>query len=102
MAFTFLYVTAKDGPEARKIAQHLLEKRLAACANIFPIKSLYRREGKIREDKEAVLILKTAKKNSKKARKEVEKIHSYNIPCITEIDVRPNEKYAGWLQNQLA
>ncbi len=100
MLYTFLYVTASTQQEAAKIARHLLQKRLIACANLFPSKSLYWWEGKIQEEKEVVLILKTRQSKVKKVKAEIEKIHSYSVPCITEIIVRPNEKYGKWLEEQ--
>lgn len=101
MTFTFLYVTASTEQEAKKIARHLLQKRLIACANIFPIQSLYWWKGKIQDEKEVVLILKTLQQKVKTVTTEIEKIHFYSVPCITEITVKPNEKYRGWLKEQV-
>ncbi len=100
MVFTFLYVTAENTLEAQRISKHLLQRKLIACANIFPVESVYRWKGKMREGKEAVVILKTMKNKVAAVRKEIEKIHSYEIPCITEIEVKPNGKYGKWLLQQ--
>ena len=101
MLFTFLYITAKDKAEAQRISKPLLQKKLIACANIFPIESMYRWKGKIVNGKEAVLILKTMKKKVVVLRREIEKMHSYEIPCIAQIDVKVNEKYGTWMEKQL-
>lgn len=101
MTFSFLYVTAGTEQEAKKIAQLLLRKKLIACANIFPIQSLYRWQGKIKEEREVVVILKTLSSKANKVKTEIEKIHSYSIPCITEMGVKPNEKYGKWLEEQV-
>ncbi len=101
MSFTFLYVTAKNRSEARKLSTHLLSKKLIACANIFPIESLYRWNGKIVGEKEVVAILKTRKDKGKLVQKEIERIHSYDTPCLTEIAVTPNRKYRDWMLKQL-
>lgn len=101
MTFAFLYVTAKDKAEAQRISQHLLKKKLIACANIFPIESWYWWKGKIVGGNEAVVILKTVKNKVAVVRKEIERIHSYEIPCIAEIEVKVNGKYGGWLEEQL-
>ena len=100
MTFTFFYVTAKDKREARHISKYLLQKRLIACANLFPIESLYWWKGKIVEGKEIVLILKTIKSKVVQVRQEIEKLHSYEIPCITEIEVKPNQKDGEWMEEQ--
>lgn len=101
MTFSFLYVTVGTEPEARKIAQFLLRKKLIACANIFPIFSLYWWKGKIQEGPEVVVILKTLPNKVKTVQQEIKNIHPYSIPCITEISVKPDEKYGQWLREQV-
>lgn len=101
MSFIFAYITNPTQEEAKKIAMHLLEKKIIACANIFPISSLYWWEGKITDEKEHILIAKTTEKNFERLKKEVEKIHSYTIPCIIKIPVSSNEKYEKWLRSEI-
>lgn len=96
----FVYITNPTEKEAEKISRHLLEKRLIACANIFPIKSLYRWKGKICRDKEFVLIAKAPAGNYAKIKKEVKKIHSYEIPCIIKITAAANPEYAAWVKKE--
>ncbi len=91
-----LYITCKDNSEAKKISRYLLEKKIIACANIFPIKSLYNWKGKLTEDKEVVLILKALKENYKKIKKQIKKIHSYDIPFIGKINIEVNKEYKKW------
>jgi periplasmic divalent cation tolerance protein len=86
---------------AEKIAKFLLKKRLIACANIFEIESFYWWQKKIEKAKEFVLIGKTIEKNYQKIKKEVEKIHPYQIPSILKIKVQANEKYLNWLKNEI-
>jgi len=59
----------------------LLNKKLIACANIFTINSIYRWQKKIVDDKEVVLLSKTLAKNWPKIKKEVLKIHPYELPA---------------------
>ncbi len=99
---TLLYIPTSSKREASKIAKHLLAKRLVACANVFPITSLYLWKGKIVNEKEVVLLLKTFAKNFTKVKKEVEKIHSYKTPAILKIPAEANEKYVKWLKNEIA
>lgn len=98
---TLLYVPAATKAEARRIAKHLLKKKLIACANIFPIESLYLWKGKIADSKEVVLLAKTLPENLAKVKKEIEQRHSYKIPCILKIPVEVNAKYFQWLQGEL-
>ncbi len=99
--FIFIYITNPSKEKAKDIAKHLLEKKLIACANIFPIESLYWWEGKITEDSEAVLIAKTLEENFEAVRGEIEKIHPYTIPCGIKINVESNEKYFSWLKGEV-
>ena len=101
MNFIFIYITNPTKAEARRVAKHLLKKKLIACANIFPVESFYWWKGKITNENEYVLIAKTTKNKFEKVKREVEKIHSYTIPCIIKIPVSSNEKYFKWLKAQL-
>ena len=100
--FILLYITNPTKDETKKIARHLLEKKLIACAVISgEVDSLYWWEGKIAEEKKFVLIAKTLEENFEKVKIEVEKIHSYKIPCIVKIPVSSNEKYFQWLSKEV-
>lgn len=82
-----VYVTCKDLEEAKKISKVLLEKRLVACANFFPVNSMYWWEKSVKLDSEFALVLKTVKEKFKDIEKEIRKIHSYECPCIVSLDV---------------
>ncbi len=98
---TLVYITCKDKNEAEKISTHLLKEKIIACANIFPIKSIYWWQGKIVNDSENVIIAKTNNKNFKKVVKEVRKIHSYEIPCILRIKALSNKEYQQWANKEM-
>ncbi|QJA06116.1 divalent-cation tolerance protein CutA [Thermosulfurimonas marina] len=83
-----LYVTASGPEEAKRLGRHLVERRLAACVNIFPeMHSFYWWEGKLESSREAVLLVKTRKELAEAAREEIVRLHSYSCPCILEIPV---------------
>ena len=94
----FVYITNPSKKHAEKIALHLLNKKLIACANIFPVQSLYFWKGGIEKSKEYVLIAKTIKENFEKIKEEVRKIHEYKIPLIAKIEVETNEEYENWIK----
>jgi periplasmic divalent cation tolerance protein len=96
-----VYITCKDEEEAAMISKHLLNKKLIACSNMHPIRSMYRWKGKIQYEKEVVIIAKTLDKNYKKIKEEVAKIHSYDIPCILKIKAEANESYEKWVKEEL-
>lgn len=97
------YITTKDKDEARRVGKELLEKRLAACVNIFEgMESHYWWEGKIESASECVLIAKTIGGNEKKLESAVRQAHSYRVPCILFLKVESgNEKYIHWLHESV-
>ena len=96
-----VYITCKYEKEARKISEHLLKKKLIACANFFPIKSMYWWNDKIADDKETAILAKTSNKNFKKVEAEIKKMHSYKIPCILKIDAKANKEYDKWALKEM-
>ncbi len=95
------YITNKNKAEAKKIAKHLLSKKLAACTNIFPVNSAYFWKGKLQDDKEFVLLCKTSESKFSQLEHEIKKIHSYEIPCILKIEVKANSEYENWVNTQV-
>lgn len=82
-----VYVTCKDLEEAKKISKVLLEKRLAACTNFFPVSSMYWWDKSVKLDNEFALVLKTVKEKFREIEKEIKKVHSYELPCIVSLNV---------------
>jgi periplasmic divalent cation tolerance protein len=96
-----VYITNPDKKTAHKIGKHLVEKRLCACVNIFPIESYYWWKGKIEKAKEWVVIAKTLEKNYEKIKKEIKSVHPYTIPCIIKIKADANKEYLDWLKSEI-
>ena len=97
----FIYITCGSVGEARGIAKDLVEKKLAACANILPhIQSCYEDDsGKVDFHDEAVLILKTRKSLFETIRKEMK--HSYNCPCFVYIPLeKADAGFKNWILSQ--
>ncbi len=97
----FVYITVKDIEEARKISRALLEDKLCACTNMFPMKSMYMWEGSLEESDEYALIAKTRGKLFDKVVEKVRSAHSYEIPCILSWDIdRGNKEYIDWVEKE--
>jgi periplasmic divalent cation tolerance protein len=92
-------VTAPSMEEARKIGRHVVENKIAACANLISnISSIYRWKGKIEEDVEILLLIKTVEEKADEVIAAVEKIHSYDTPeCIGFKIDKGSKKYLKWL-----
>ncbi|MBU1987621.1 divalent-cation tolerance protein CutA [Patescibacteria group bacterium] len=101
MGVIIIYITHPDLKTAKKIVASLMQNRLVACGNFFPIQSSYWWKGKIENSKEIVSIVKTKKKNWEKVKSEVIKLHPYETPCIIKLDVEANEDYESWVNNEV-
>ena len=80
------------------IANQLVKKKLAACVNITKISSVYAWKGKIENQPEYLALFKTTKKNESNLKKELIKLHPYDVPEIAKINVSSmNKPYLNWL-----
>lgn len=96
------YITCESKKQARKIAEELLKEELIACANYYPINSLYWWDDKIEESMEYALILHTKVGMFKKIEKVVKRNHSYDVVCIEKIPVEENTgDYLKWLDGEV-
>ncbi len=99
------YITTKDEKEALRIGRELVEKQLAACINVIPaMKSIYRWEGKLVEDQEAILIAKTHYSKMPELTEFVKDLHSYDCPCVVSFTLSEDEgnsEYLNWLLGEV-
>jgi len=93
-------VTCGSEEEALKIANALVEVHLAACVNLTaPIRSIYRWEGKIWDEKEWLLIIKTQKQRFEALEKKVKSLHSYSVPEIISLPITEGSSaYLNWIK----
>jgi len=92
-------VTCGSEEQAANIAHLLVEERLAACVNILPpVRSIYRWEGKIWDEKEWMLVIKTQQKRFEALQTKVKSLHSYSVPEIIALPiVEGSGFYLKWL-----
>jgi len=100
--FIIILVTASSEEEAKKIARALAEKKLAACVNLIKdIRSIFRWKGKLSDEREVLLIIKTRKKLYKNVEEEVKVLHSYEVPEIIALPVISGSKdYLYWIDSE--
>jgi periplasmic divalent cation tolerance protein len=91
--------TAGSEEEARKIAQQLVERRLAACVNIVPqVESIYRWQAKAESSREWLLVIKTTAERFAEVRDAIRELHSYDLPeCIMLSIEDGSPAYLQWL-----
>src|ERR1700736_3344167 len=89
--------TAGSEDEARKIARHLVEQRLAACVNIVPrVESIYRWQGKVESSGEWLLLIKTTAERFPSVLAAIRALHSYELPECVAIGIEDGS--AGYLE----
>jgi periplasmic divalent cation tolerance protein len=95
--FLIFYVTHPDEATARRIADALLQDRLIACANVFPMSSAYWWEGSIVREGEWVSVLKTSLLLEAEVEAAIARIHPYQTPCLMRFEARANQAYCDWI-----
>jgi periplasmic divalent cation tolerance protein len=85
--------------EARDMARTVVEKRLAACANVIPkMESFYWWEGKIENDEEALLMIKTSYLKVEDLIRFMQENHPYEIPDIISVPIMEGlPDYINWM-----
>lgn len=98
-----VFTTTNEREIAEKIAEHLIQKRLAACIQIIgPITSQYWWEGKITKDSEFLIIAKTKVDRYPEVEKAIKDVHNYTVPEILAVPViAGNLDYLHWLNEEL-
>jgi len=98
----FVYVTCAGVDEAERLASAVVEERLAACCNALPgMRSVYRWEGEVQIDEEAVLICKTTAEVYPALQARLIELHSYRVPCVVAWPVADgNPDFLEWLEDE--
>ncbi len=96
-----VYITAPNEEEAAKIAYALVEGKLAACVNIVKnIRSIYSWQGKIEDEAEVLMIVKTKKSLFNSLSAKVKELHSYTVPEVIALPIIDGiEDYLKWLSD---
>ncbi len=99
-----VFVTTPNNGEAARIAEALVSERLAACVNIVAaVESVYRWEGKVTRDSEALMIIKTTEERYFELESRVKELHSYSAPEVVALRIeRGSEQYLNWLRDSTA
>jgi len=92
-------MTAPDRDEASRIAELLVNSRLAACVQILPeTQSVYRWKGEVERNAEILLLAKTTSDKFDELDRAVREIHSYETPEIIGLPVSAaSDSYLKWL-----
>jgi periplasmic divalent cation tolerance protein len=91
--------TASSADEARRIAEALVEGRLAACVNVLSgVSSTYRWKDAVERADEWLLIVKTRRERFDDVARTIRELHSYEVPEVVLLDVaRGDDRYLAWI-----
>lgn len=92
-------MTAAGDDEASRIAETLVDQKLAACVQILPeMQSVYVWQEVVQREREVLLLAKTTRANFDELERKVREIHSYETPEIIAVPiVAGSEPYLKWL-----
>jgi periplasmic divalent cation tolerance protein len=95
---SMVVTTVANGEKAREIAIAALEALLAACVQLYPIKSHYVWEGELHEDEEVAIHLKIRTEDYEALSALIRRLHDYEIPEILRFDIADGDPaYLDWL-----
>ena len=99
-----MLVTTANRREAMRIAESVVEKRLAACGNVIPsVTSIFRWKGRVQKSGETLLIMKTTSRRYPALQRLIRSMHSYEVPEIIGLTVeRGLHPYVEWVQKETA
>src|SRR5690348_13588639 len=98
MKLIAIFTTAGNVDEARRIAHAVVERRLAACAQITEIESVYRWKGTVQNEKEYRILIKTTEPQYPAVEAAIRELHSYELPGIYSMPFEhAYGPYADWI-----
>ena len=99
MKAVVVLTTTSSNDEAKNIAKRLVNERIVACANVIPgIESIYRWEGKVCDEKEWLLLIKTTEEQLPVLKSLLQEIHSYECPELIVLPIVDGlPAYLEWL-----
>jgi periplasmic divalent cation tolerance protein len=97
--YVVVLTTLPGDADARALARALVEERLAACVNLLaPMESLYRWEGKVEEETERQIVIKTSRERVSALWDRVRELHPFEVPEFIVLQIADgNEAYLRWI-----
>jgi periplasmic divalent cation tolerance protein len=95
---SIVLTTVGADADAAAIARTLIDERLAACVNILPaMTSVYRWQGKVEQDREQQLVIKTASDRVAALQARLRQLHPYELPEFLVLDATGSDAYLAWV-----
>lgn len=101
---SLIYITAADGSAAKALGRDLVGARLVACANVIEgMTPIFRWQGEVQEDSEAILIAKTRSSLVEEVTRFVRDRHDYDCPCVVALPIEGgNSAFLDWIEEETA
>ena len=98
-----IYTVCSSYEEAKMIGKKMVQEKMCACVNIITeMESIYFWDGKIVEDKEVILLIKTHQGYFDTISQKIIELHSYEVPCIFSLNVQHiSNDYLTWMKNYI-
>ena len=98
--YSMIIATFTDKELAKKIAKTLVEQRLAACAQLLPIESVYRWKDEICDECEIMVLIKSKANMFEKIATAIKAHHPYEVPEIIQIPISAGlPEYLRWIDD---
>jgi periplasmic divalent cation tolerance protein len=98
----FIYTTCASLEEARRLGSLMIERKIAACVDYWPVESCYMWEGSMQCASQAMLMITTLEAKTQHVDDLLSENHSYSIPLIAGVDIRRlNRRYKEWMAEVL-
>ncbi len=99
----FVYSTFPDPASAERVARKMVERKLAACVNIFSgVRAIYSWQGEIQSDGETSVLFKTLASRSDELSRRLSQDHPSETPAIIRMEATcMEESYLAWMHEQV-
>lgn len=103
MDYIVIYCTVPNRNEGKEIARTLVKHKLVACVNLVDkVESVFSWDGKLTEEKEVLMIMKTKREMFEGVNRIIQKLHSYNVPEVIAMPiVVADETYLKWVSHEV-
>ncbi len=103
MKYLAVFTTVGSLPQAQSMARHVVERKLAACAQISEIQSVYTWNGALHDEKEFRILFKSTRAAYPALEAAIRELHAYELPAIHALAFdQVSAPYAAWIDSQVA
>ena len=101
MSRVVVFSTCGTRREAVRIARDLVNRRLAACVNVHPVTSIFRWQGRLQNESEWLLLIKTRSEVFAKLKTRISKLNRYDVPEIVSLKINDGlPSYLKWMDSE--